>query len=44
MEKIEYIVPEAKVLVIDSTAPIAQSYGNPGEAGNLIEEQPIDDW
>ena len=44
MEKTEYIAPKARVLEIDSAAPIAQSYGDPGKAGNSIDEQSIEDW
>ena len=44
MEKTEYIAPKARVLEIDAAAPIAQSYGDPGKAGNSIFEQPVDNW
>ena len=44
MEKTEYIAPKARVLEIDATAPIAQSYGEPGKAGNSIYEQSFEGW
>ena len=44
MEKTEYIAPEVKLFEISPDSVIAQSYGDPGKAGNSIFEQPVDNW